>query len=228
MIKDSALQFLASIYQSTLSHLCSKATLCSSLAPAAGKAPSWCSHWGLHALRHEAQFPPHPHDETTDSDKPTTRQRWALPTHGKWSKQAPAPQINEKVSISITLWSTEQTLVIRANHGNYHQYQNLPDTSICFTWKILCGQGDMHVKDFASLPSISTPCSSARAADPTQRPNFPKSQASDPMGKLNPACKSILQYSGSAIRHAQDTWDRLSQSVGAQQQWTNQLDPDSP
>lgn len=58
MIKDSALRFLASIYQSTLSHPCSKTILGSSLALAAGKAPSWCSHWGLHAPRHEEASAP--------------------------------------------------------------------------------------------------------------------------------------------------------------------------
>lgn len=122
----------------------------------------------------------------------------------------------------------EQTLLIHTNNGNYPQYQKLPDTSTCSTWKILCGQGVTHVKDFASLPSISTPGSSVRAADPTQRPNFPKSQASDRMGKLKPACKAVLQCLGSEIRHAQDTRDRLSQSTGTQQQWTNKLDPDNP
>lgn len=68
------------------------------------------------------------------------------------------------------------------------------------------------MKDFVSLPSISTLCSSVRAADPTQRPNFPKSQASDRTDKLERACKAVLQYLGSEIRHAQDTWDRLSHS----------------
>lgn len=172
------------------------------------------------------QFPPSSRDKTTDSDKITARLRSALPTRGKPSKQDPAPRINEKVSISITSWSMEQTLVIHANYGNYHQYQKLPDTSICSTWKILCGQGDTCVKDFVSLPSISTLCSSVRAADPTRRPNFPKSQASDHTGKLEHACKAVLQYLGSEIRHAQDTRDRLSHSQQAlsnsgQTSWTH-------
>lgn len=209
MIKDSALQFLASIYQSNLSHLCSTATLCSrkgtqlmpTLGPRCTQARGLCNNF------HPFLMTKQPTQKKTLHDW-----RWALPTHGKSSKQGPAPWINEKVSLSITLWSTEQTLIIHTNHGDYHQYQKLPDTSICSTWKILCGQGDTHIKDVTSLPSISTPCSSAKAADPAQRPNFPKAQASDPMGKLNPACKSTLQYWGSEVRHAQDTWDRLSHS----------------
>lgn len=214
MIKDSALQFLASIYQSNLSHLCSTATLCSrkgtqlmpTLGPRCTQARGLCNNF-------------HPFLMTKQPTQKKTLQdwRWALPTHGKSSKQGPAPWINEKVSVSITLWSTEQTLIIHTNHGDYHQYQKLPDTSICSTWKILCGQGDTHVKDVTSLPSISTPCSSARAADPAQRPNFPKARASWIL-HANPPCSTGAVKSGMLRTHGTDslTASRCSATVDKQ------------
>lgn len=89
MIKDSALPFLACIYQSTFCHLCPSTTKGERLHPA--DAPTGAAmHPGTRSLRMQ-QFPPSSHDKLPAQTKSLQDRDQNHPLVANHSKRAPAP-----------------------------------------------------------------------------------------------------------------------------------------
>lgn len=126
---------------------------------------------GLHAPRHEEASAP-----ATISTQLTWQKyqlRWnhskteiRYPPMANWASKIQLPKSMRKFPSQLFCgaWSKPSSytliteIIINTKNSQIHPFS---------TWKILCGQGDMHLRDFASLSSIPTLCSSVRAAHPT-------------------------------------------------------------
>lgn len=135
MIKDSALPFLANIYQSAFSQLYPSTRKGERLYPADAPAGA-AMHPGMRPLRMQ-QFPPSSHYKLPTKSLQDRDQNHPLVANN--SKKAPAPHSLKRFPLQLLrgAWrkpsSDTQIMEVTINT------KKLQDTSVFSTWKILCG-----------------------------------------------------------------------------------------